>query len=319
MSSKVQSSNCTACTSWYCCRPSGLHRGNPPLPGVVDARVHDEQLIRLLYAQDFVIDQHLHRLPPASVIDVEAEIMEPNLPVSPHQACHLTEPEDAAEAAGVHGAPFGIPEHHLRCEIVDPALRIPACMRPVPPELVIVHELGMLPIDHRPFGAADDIGIQHSALDGEAAFRQVLPGMPLGDRRPLNRERLKTRLQRHEHGPMITDDRLGGAPLLNGLAEDLDHPGEGLPVEAPGPDNGAAVAVEDEDAIEPLAIDLDQVAQVGKPDLMGSRGVPGAFVGVREACRPRERGMGLLIEGHQLPDGRVAMAISQASKAIFTR
>jgi hypothetical protein len=39
--------------------------------------------------------------------------------------------------------------------------------------------------------------------------------MALGDRRPLNRELLKTWLQRHEHGPMITDDSLGGAPLLN--------------------------------------------------------------------------------------------------------
>ncbi len=268
----------------------GIHRGNPPLPGVVDARIDDEQLIRLLNAQDFVIDQHLHGLPPASVIDVEAKVMEPDLPVSPHPACHLTEPEDAAETAGVHGTSFGTPKHHLGCEIVDSALSIPAFMRPVPPELVVVHELGMLPIDHHPFGAADDIRIQHPALDGKAAFRQVLPGMPLGDRRPLNRELLKTRLQRHEYGAMITDDRLGGAPLLNGLAEDLDHPGEGLPVEAPGPDNSAAVAVEDEDAIEPLAVDLDQIAQIGKPDLMGSRGVPGAFVGVGEACRPRGTG-----------------------------
>jgi hypothetical protein len=241
----------------------GIHRGNPPLPGVVDARIHNEQLIRLLHAQDFVIDQHLHGLPPASLIAVEAQIVEPDLTVSPYRACHLTKPEDAAEAAGIYGAPLGPPEHHLGCEIVDSTLSIPAFMRPVPPELVIMHELGMLPIDHRPFGAAADIRIQHPALDGNAAFRQVLPGMPLGDRRPLNRERLKTRLQRHEYGAMITDDRLGGSPLLNGLAEDLDHPGEGLPVEAPGPDNGSAVAVEDEDAIEPLAVDLDEIAQIG--------------------------------------------------------
>jgi hypothetical protein len=99
----------------------GIHRGNPPLPGVVDTRIHDEQLIRLLHTQDFVIDQHLHRLPPASLIYVEAKNMESNLTVSPHQACHLTEPEDAAETAGVHGAPFGIPEHHLGCETVDSA------------------------------------------------------------------------------------------------------------------------------------------------------------------------------------------------------
>jgi hypothetical protein len=64
---------------------------------------------------------------------------------------------------------------------------------------------------------------------------------------------------------MATDDRLRDPPPLNGLAEDLDHPGEGLPVEVPGPDNGAAVAIEDEDAREPLAVNLDPIAQVGKP------------------------------------------------------
>ena len=84
----------------------GIHRGDPPLPGVVDARIHDEQMIRPLNAQDFVIDQHLHGLPPASLINVEAKVMEPDLTVSPHRACHLTEPEDAAETAGSHGAPL---------------------------------------------------------------------------------------------------------------------------------------------------------------------------------------------------------------------
>jgi hypothetical protein len=108
---------------------------------------------------------------------------------------------------------------------------------------------------------------------------------------------------------MITDDSLGGSPLLNGLAEDLDHLGEGLPVEAPGPDNGSTVAVEDEEAIEPLAVDLDQIAQISEPDLMGSRGVPEAFVEVGEACLARYREMGLFIEGHHLPDGCVTVAI----------
>jgi hypothetical protein len=87
----------------------GLHRGKPPLPGIVDARIDDEQLLRLLPTQDFVIDQYLHGLPPAFSIDLEAEIMEPDLTVSPHQACHLTEPEDAAEPAGVHGRPLVFP------------------------------------------------------------------------------------------------------------------------------------------------------------------------------------------------------------------
>jgi hypothetical protein len=78
--------------------------------------------------------------------------------------------------------------------------------------------------------------------------------MPLSDRCSLDRELLKTRLQRHEDGAMITDDRLRRSPLLNGLAEDLDHAGEGLPVEARGSDDRPAVPIEDEDAIEPLVV-----------------------------------------------------------------
>ena len=126
---------------------------------------------------------------------------------------------------GSTARPVAFPSTTSGDEIVDSALRIPACMRPVPPELVIVHELGMLPIDHHPFGAADDIGIQHPALDGKAAFRQVLPGMSLGDRRPLIASGSRQRLQRHEYRAMITDDRLGGAPLRDGLAEDLASAG----------------------------------------------------------------------------------------------
>ena len=93
---------------------------------------------------------------------------------------------------------------------------------------------------------------------------------------------------------MIADDRLRRSPLGNGLAEDLAHPGEVLPLEAPGPDNGSAVAVEDEDAIEPLAVDLDQIAQISKPDLMGSRGLSGPFVRIGEACCPLKAGWACL-------------------------
>jgi hypothetical protein len=119
-------------------------------------------------------------------------------------------------------------------------------MRPMPPELIVLHELRMLTIHLCPIGTSDHIGIQHPALDRKAAFRQVLPGVALRNRRPLNRELLKTGLQRHEHGSMVTHDGLGGSPLLDGLAEDLDHSREGLPLEAPGPDKGPAVPVEDE-------------------------------------------------------------------------
>jgi hypothetical protein len=99
----------------------------------------------------------------------------------------------------------------------------------------------MLLIHALPLRATDHVRIQHPALDGKATFRQVLPGVALRDRRPLDHELFKTRLQRHEHRPMVTHDALGSAPPGDGLAEDLDHPGEGLPLDAPGTDNGAAV------------------------------------------------------------------------------
>src|SRR5919109_217392 len=143
-----------------------IHCGQSPLPGIVDARIDDEPMIRLLNPQSFVIDQHLHGLPPASLIDGEATVMEP---------------DDAAETTGVHGVPFGTAKHYLACERVDSALGLPACMCPVPPELIVVHEWGVLPRDYRPFGAADERRIQHPAVDGKATFRQVLPGRLLDD------------------------------------------------------------------------------------------------------------------------------------------
>jgi hypothetical protein len=63
--------------------------------------------------------------------------------------------------------------------------------------------------------------------------------------------------------------------------------------------------------VEPLAVDLDQIAQISKPDLMGDSSVSRTLVGVGEARRPRDRRMGLFIESHHLPDRRVAMAIPQ--------
>ena len=62
-----------------------------------------------------------------------------------HRACHLPAPEEAAETAGGHGTSVHTPTHHLGCEIGDAALGLPTCMRPVPPDLVIVHAWGRLP------------------------------------------------------------------------------------------------------------------------------------------------------------------------------
>jgi hypothetical protein len=92
----------------------GIHRGDPPPPGVVDARTDNAQPIHLLHAPEFDIAQHLHGLPPVSVSDVEAHMMGADLAVSPHRACHLREPAEAVAAAGGHGAPLGTPEPHCR-------------------------------------------------------------------------------------------------------------------------------------------------------------------------------------------------------------
>jgi hypothetical protein len=64
-------------------------------------------VIRLLDPHRIIIDQHLHGLPPESLIDQEAEVVEPHLAVLTHDACHLTELEDAPEMAGIDRTPFG--------------------------------------------------------------------------------------------------------------------------------------------------------------------------------------------------------------------
>jgi hypothetical protein len=59
-------------------------------------------------------------------------------------------------------------------------------MRPKAPKLVIPHKLGMSLIHLLALCAADDIGIEHAALDRKAAFRAILPGVALRRRRPLD-------------------------------------------------------------------------------------------------------------------------------------
>ena len=118
-------------------------------------------------------------------------------------------------------------------------------------------------------------------------------------------------MQGEEHLGMIADHFVRRAPLGDGLAEDLAQPREVLPLKAPGSDNRAAVAVKDEDTVEPLAVDLDQVAQVGEPDLRGRRGLSGLFVRIGEACCPLDARMGLFVKGDQLPDRGVTVPIPQ--------
>jgi hypothetical protein len=182
--------------------------------------------------------------------------VEPNLAILTYLARELAEPKDAPQAARLNHSSLGILEHDLWRHIVQPSLVILTCVRPRPPELVIVHELGWLPIHRFPIRAADHVGIQHPALDGEAPFGEVLPGMPSFDRGPADAELLQTGTQRQKHPGMITDAGLRCAPRRDRLAADLDYTGEILAIEAPGSHEGPTVAVEQENPIEPVPRDL---------------------------------------------------------------
>ena len=69
----------------------------------------------------------------------------------------------------------------------------------MPPELIVLHALRVLPVHRFPIGAPGDIGIQHPALDGEAPFGEVLPGMSPFDRGPADAELLQTGTQRQKY------------------------------------------------------------------------------------------------------------------------
>src|SRR5215813_12189674 len=69
----------------------------------------------------------------------------------------------------------------------------------MPPALIILHKLGMLGIDLLALGAAHDIRVEHATLDRKPAFRQILPGMTLGNGRPVNIELAETRSEGRKH------------------------------------------------------------------------------------------------------------------------
>ena len=79
-----------------------------------------------------------------------------------------------------------LPEYDFWGEIINAALGILAFMRPMAPKLIIPHKLGMPLIDLLTLRAADDIRIEHAALDRKAAFRTILPRMALRGWRPLD-------------------------------------------------------------------------------------------------------------------------------------
>ena len=70
-------------------------------------------MIPLLDSYGIVIDQHLHRLPPEPRIDIEPEVVEPNVARLPDQAGQLPEAEEAPKTAGSDHAPLGAPQDDL--------------------------------------------------------------------------------------------------------------------------------------------------------------------------------------------------------------
>jgi hypothetical protein len=228
--------------------PVAIDRADPPPHGIIDARVRDQQVVSLFDPQRLVIDQHLNGLPPEPPIDIEADVVQPNLPLLAHCSGALTEPEDALKAGGIDGSPRRLAQDDLWRYIEDTPLRVGALMGPVAPTLVVGHEPRLRLIHVLPRRAADHVRIQHPALDRKATFRQVLPGVALRARGPLDREWFQAGLQRHEDGCMVTDEALWRAPPGDGLAADLHDAGEVLAVEAPGSHNGTAGAVEDQES-----------------------------------------------------------------------
>jgi hypothetical protein len=142
-------------------------------------------------------------------------------------------------------------------------------------------------------------------------FGEVLPGMSQCNWGPANAERLQTGTQRQKHPSIVTDDGLRRAPPRDRLAADLDDAGEVLAVEAARSHEGPTVPVEQQDAIEPVSIDLHQIPHIDEPDLMGRGGGEGTFFRPRRVRGRFGSGMGLLVEGDHLPDRRMAVPIPQ--------
>ena len=97
---------------------------------------------------------------------------------------------------------------------------------------------------------------------------------------PADAELLQAGTQRQKHPGIITDNGVRCAPLRDRLAADLDYAGEVLSIEAPGPDDGPTVTVEQQDTVESVPLDLDQIPHIDKPDLMRGRGMLGTFIGI---------------------------------------
>jgi hypothetical protein len=190
-------------------RPPVLgHGGDPALRRVVDPGLGHQQVISVLEPYHLIVAQDRDGLPPEAPIHIGPEVVRANLPMRAHLARQLAEPEDPPEAARFAEASPGIGQEDFRRDVVESPLSVLPFMGPMAPALIVLHELGMLPRHRCPIGAACPIRIEPPALDREAPCGEVLPGMALGDRGPLDRQRRETGLQGHKHRPMVTDDRL---------------------------------------------------------------------------------------------------------------
>jgi hypothetical protein len=125
-------------------------------------------------------------------------------------------------------------------------------------------------------------------ISADLLYGEVPPQVALDDhRRPLTIDRIETRLSRDKDLGMVTHDFVGSAPLTNALAEHPDELRKILPVEAPRPNDGSAIALEDQHAVEPWPIEFDHLPDVGKPDSVGGGGLFGTFLRVGRALCAR--------------------------------
>jgi hypothetical protein len=152
--------------------------------------------------------------------------------------------------------------------------------------------------------------IRQAQLHFELGFNHVLPGLAL-----LNVARLDVSVSQNregipspKHAPMVGDHRLGAAVFRQGSEEDLQHSREVLLRGRHAGHNLPRIALDNTDAIDPAAIQLDQGANIGEPQVMARRGAIGQMC---EADRVRLiisgtlpgawRSVELAIDGHRSP------------------
>jgi hypothetical protein len=154
--------------------------------------------------------------------------------------------------------------------------------------------------------------IGEAQLHLQLGFNHVLPGFALLDMEWLNLQVTQDRqiILRRKHAAVIGDQSVRAAVFRQGREEDLQdgrqvlmrrrHPGHKLP----------RIAFDNTDAIDPAAIELDEVAHIREPQVMAvgrARGemFAAGHVGLRIAgTLPGARGpMELAIDGHRSPHG----------------